>query len=672
VTPDGGESEIIQLHPQGIIPTYEIELDDGRTTRCSAEHIWHVSYRTSESGDQIWENVTTQFMIDNPSIDFEIPESVTLGRVLSEEHRKKIKKITRIEDQKQQCISLRDERGLYITDSHIVTHNSPATVYTQVFCAASMKKSSELLFEPLMLMIESSEFFEKVHTKEGMMKRERDFKNAGDAIDRIFWTTAVPTSAIQFSNGANFKLISNPGGLLGQTIVMGSMTELTFFYEAGHSEDQVYKFFTKLRSRIESRMKGNYFGRFILDSSPNTLESVIDDWIVNQAPKNPVNYSVKGSRWKWSPEDYSKDTFDEFGNVRPEKGFPVFVGGGGRPPSIIEHEAVDQYSPTDIIYVPDEPRGRGIFEENVFEALKDLAGLPAGSSDKIFYDYAKIENIFTTKLRQIETHITAPSTDEPDKLIWEQIKYKYFIKILDKYRFWYKPHIPRVFAIDQSITGDVTSIVVAHVERELVPYSPDVTYRDVYILDMIINIVPAGGRINLDAIRYFISDLQEVGNILFLHGSFDSFESEATTQFLNRRGIKVEKLSVDRTMDAYLNFISVIESGRLKSGRSIHLKNNLKSLQITQRKGAGGKKTGSKKVDHTNGEIVLDGNSTWERSTIGIHAKDAADASCACVELLRMYDVLATDIYCEDAIVERTQASAERDVSALLLKMGMV
>jgi hypothetical protein len=35
-------------------------------------------------------------------------------------------------------------------------------------------------------------------------------------IDRIFWTTAVPTSAIQFSNGANFKLISNPNGLLGQ------------------------------------------------------------------------------------------------------------------------------------------------------------------------------------------------------------------------------------------------------------------------------------------------------------------------------------------------------------------------------------------------------------------------------------------------------------------------
>lgn len=92
---------------------------------------------------------------------------------------------------------------------------SPGSVYTQVFCAVSQKKSSELLFEPMLNMLESSPFFEKIHTKEGMAKREQDFSRMGN-IDRIFWTTATPTSALQFSGGANFKLIAGPTALLGQ------------------------------------------------------------------------------------------------------------------------------------------------------------------------------------------------------------------------------------------------------------------------------------------------------------------------------------------------------------------------------------------------------------------------------------------------------------------------
>ena len=44
----------------------------------------------------------------------------------------KIKAIRRVEDSIQQCISLRSPEGLYLTDGKIVTHNSPATIYTQV------------------------------------------------------------------------------------------------------------------------------------------------------------------------------------------------------------------------------------------------------------------------------------------------------------------------------------------------------------------------------------------------------------------------------------------------------------------------------------------------------------------------------------------------------------
>jgi hypothetical protein len=549
---------------------------------------------------------------------------------------------------------------------------SPATIYTQVFAAVSLKKSSELLFEPLLNMIESAEFFEKVHTKEGMAKREKDFSRMNN-IDRIFWTTAVPTSAIQFSNGANFKLISNPNGLLGQTIVMGTMTELTFFYEAGKSEEQVYKFFTKLRGRIESRMKGNYFGRFVLDSSPNTLESIIDDWIVNTAPRNPTNYIIKGSRWKWVPSDFPEDFFDENMQLKPEKSFQVFIGGKGRPPQFIDPESRPEYAPEDVIDVPDTFLMRGAFEENLYEALKDQAGIPAGSSDKIFYDYQKIENIFEPKLRSIYTHIVAMSTDAPEDLIWNQLKDQFFVKVLNKYQFWYKPHIPRVFAVDQSISGDVTAIVIAHVEREIIPATAEAPEQSqaIYVIDMIVPITPKGGRINLDAIRYFITDLREKGGLLLTHGSFDQFQSEATMQYLKRRGFEIEKLSVDKVMDPYLNFVAIVESGRLRAGRNLHLKNNLKSLQIVRRRGADGSKSGSRKIDHTLGEIIHEGNTTWEMSGIGQHAKDVADAAAACCELIRKHNMLPYEVWCPDKIVEKNREQSYDDVKSFLLKKGL-
>jgi len=556
---------------------------------------------------------------------------------------------------------------------------SPATVYTQVFCAASLKKGSELLFEPMLNMLEASEFFERVHSKEIMQRKDRDFARQGN-IDKIYWTTAVPTSAVQFSGAANFKLISNPNGLLGQTIVTGTMTEIAFFEDAGKSRDFVFKFFTKLRGRINSRMFGNYFGRFILDSSPNSMESVIDDWIVNDAPKNPENYIIKGSRWAINKGSFPADTFDAQGKVREDKAFFVFVGGKGKPPLIIDKESVPAYLP-DVIAVPKlEQQGDGVvksyqalFEENLFEALKDQAGIPAGASDKIFYDASVVEAVFEPKLKSLYKHITAPSLDAPEKLIWNQIRDIFFVKSLNSYRFWRHPHLPRVVSVDQSISGDVTSIAVSHVERirKAEAAAGESAYDVGYVADMVIVITPAGGRINLDSVRCFILDLIDEGQMTIAKVSFDNFQSEPAIQGLIRRGLEIEKLSVDKVMDPYLSFVGLIESGRFKCGPNIHVKNNLKSLQITKRKDAQGHRTGAPKVDHILGDLVYEGDERWETSMIGVNAKDTTDALAANCELLRKYEFVAYEVYEAEKIVEKTAAGAKVSTSSLLAQMGL-
>jgi hypothetical protein len=67
---------------------------------------------------------------------------------------------------------------------------------------------------------------------------------------------------------------------------------------------------------------------------------------------------------------------------------------------------------------------------------------------------------------------------------------------------------------------------MSHVER-------DMTRKDsqtgqsilVYVTDFTIVLVPKGGAINFDAIKFFIRDLRQLGGLNILHTSFDDYQS---------------------------------------------------------------------------------------------------------------------------------------------------
>ncbi len=415
------------------------------------------------------------------------------------------------------------------------------------------------------------------------------------------------------------------------TMVASTLSELAFFREAGKSDEYIMRFYNDTKSRVWSRMKGNYWGRVILDSSPNDIESPIDQYCMYEAQKDPLNYVVSGSHWKWVPEDY-KDVNDTF---------PVFKGSNGKPPRILTN--TEGFEPVDIIQVPKELKQ--FFINDLRKSLKDLAGIPQGSQDKLFYDYEKIDKIFHPQLRSIETCIHADARMSPHDLIWNQVREEFFLRSGQGFQFYYKPSIPRVFHIDQSLVNDMSAIAFVHVERQveltLDFYETkkfDILRDVIYVVDLIVPIHPYGGRINLDAIKEFILDIRNKGQMPLIHGSFDTFQSEASIQHLERNAIKMENLSVDETLDPYLFLAQIIEQGNLKVGRNIFLKNNLKSLQVTQRK-----KTNSLKIDHSMGEspTPTQASDNWETSMLGINAKDVSDAVCGAV--YNAYKYLATD-----------------------------
>lgn len=513
---------------------------------------------------------------------------------------------------------------------------APSTVFTLVYAGWSQKKASELLLEPLLNLLRSSPYFEQCRTWDDMIKANKIFEET-DNVDKIYWTKASPTSEIMFSNGLNVKIVSSAGDILGQNIVAGTCSELSFFRDNGWSDDKIMKFFTKLRDRIDSRMKRNYVSRFILDSSPNTLESPIDDWIWNTATKDSSIKIFSGSRWKFFKQDFDPACYDENDLIKKDwdYNFPMFKGGNGQAPHVIRSEV--EYNNTDtidIIWCPKSGGGVSMLDKaemDPIEFLKDWAGVPSGTADRIFYKSEIIENIFDNNLKNIYTSITAPAEEEPEHLIWNQIKEQFFNKVFDKEYFYYDPSLPRALSVDQSTTGDTTCIAVSHIERDS-QLNENGEYNSIFVTDFTLVIIPKGGIINLDAIKHFAMDLRDKGNLNIQYISFDAFQSDAQRQWLKRHGFNVEYISVDKRIDPYLNFIDYAFHGRIKCGKNIFYKNNLKSLQLTKRKN-----TGTVKVDHMKGDLVNEGNADWDTSLIGSNAKDICDAVVANIELINMH-----------------------------------
>lgn len=486
---------------------------------------------------------------------------------------------------------------------------APPSILTQAYFSFTMNKADELLLQPTKNLLEASSMFERCKTIDSMKTKQRD---AG--VTKFFWTTADSTADILFSNGASIKIGASPGKLLGNQIITGVLSEIAFCTDFGISEEKALRMLNDLKGRMNSRFKGNYFQRSIIDSSPNTMESKIDQYINNVAPfERRPQLIFKGAEWDWKTWDY------EHINER----FPVFLGNQTGPPRVISEEESKTFDDKEVLWVPKEIGLYTEFQNDTIKALKDKAGIPAGNADKLVQSHSNIEAIFDNdQLLNIYSCIFAHAALSPENLIWDIVKDTFFIKIGSSYEFYRYPTAPRYISVDQSISGDTTGIACIHREINL-------EGEIIYVVDFTVAIVPNKDKINLEAIKFFIHDLRRKGRLNIKGVSFDQFQSESTIQYLERENFEVEKVSVDAKVGPYLNLVNLVNTHRIKCGKNLFFKNNLKSLIMTKRKNSE-----SKKVDHILGDASMNfSDLDWEKSQLGYKAKDISDPIAASIYL---------------------------------------
>lgn len=566
---------------------------------------------------------------------------------------------------------------------------SRTTVFIIALCAVTQGKAKEIYNEPLRQLIESASFWHWCRTHQEMLNEEKHLQES-DTIEYIPWTTACD-GVFQTGNGLNWKTASGDGNIIGLNILVGAMTEINFFLEAGKgwTPDKVYRFFSKLKERISNRFQSNYYARFILDSSPSSLDDPIQNWMTYDAPENPSNYIWRGSRWNLYPEEFP--SFCDVENLHTldqqvtehhnyDVAFRLYKGGSGKPPIVCETESeASQFDNADLIWCPKEQvtkNGTASFlgkaKENPLDFLKDWCGEPSGTPDRLFYRDDWIEDCFNNGLKNLYGSIVALADEQPEHLIWNQIQNQFFYKVMNRYYFYYEPNVPRVVSVDQSKSRDCTCISMSHVEKD--PNRIDEHTRlpmTIYVTDFTIVLVPKGGHINLDAIKFFIYDLKNLGGINLRHVSFDGWQSDPARQFLARAGINVDYVSVDKLPEPYYTYYDLVTHGRWVCGKNIFVKNNMKSLHEVRRK-----QTGTIKIDHFEGDLDYEwekGN--WQSNVVtGYNAKDTTDAITGNIWLMNLYsnEFIPQKFFYKDAQLERTVDNIEKKNAQLLSSMNLI
>lgn len=496
---------------------------------------------------------------------------------------------------------------------------TPATQIGIVLLSFNLDKAREVLLNVMDDYARNSKIFTWIKFKDNMRKIEKRNEKFNN-FETLYYLKNKDT--MYGMGGSNVVLASDYGKFLGLSVIAGVMSELTQASSGdankGWSDEYVDEMYNTLSTRIKGSFPHNLqHTGLILDSQPHSLTQMLDRKIYNgeYEANDPEVKVIRGSQMDIHPE-----WFPDF----PKNSFKVFTGTAGSPPRILEeNENLDGLDPTRIYDVPKERKPD--FLNSLFRNIPDVLGVPLGEQINLISDYTVINDIFDIRLKNNLTYAYASTLDNPKNLIFNQIKRDFFVESLKGLKYYFKPWIPRVIGIDQSYATDATGITIMHCELN---ENGDI----IYIIDMNIALIPRNyDEISLQAIIEFIKDLKEIGNLPIKAIVFDQFQSKLAQQNLERlygSVLDVVYHSMDLDIGTYLNFIQDINLRRLKAGRNIFLKNNLKSIYIKEKKTSNNKI--SRKIDHRDdkkGVIHCNDEGNWDKSLLGLFAKDVLDSA---------------------------------------------
>lgn len=366
----------------------------------------------------------------------------------------------------------------------------------------------------------------------------------------------------------NIQLVASASdmkGLLSLNTFGGIFDEVNFIGQtkskAGGDTEKMTKLYTQTLRRMKSRYQigGKLPGMLLMISSKNLKSSFTEKRIL-KSMEDPTVFVREYSLWDVKRGRYSKKTFFVFAGNSKINSY-VLKDASEENLSKIQNfiNTDDRYEECKLIEVPIDFKKD--FEDNIDEALQDIAGIAVDTISRFIYRSGKIEDAIDYS-RQHPCDVMEWIADESLAINWSKLVKKY----ITKDRYGHKetfiapiinPESMRFVHIDTSEKKDCTGVVIGHVDRMVKVKRRDSQGNEYYeeapyiIIDFMLRVrPPKGDSIILADIRTIIYAFIDHGfNIT--NATTDSYQSLEMRQYMDKKGIETDILSVDRTPTPY-------------------------------------------------------------------------------------------------------------------------
>jgi hypothetical protein len=430
-------------------------------------------------------------------------------------------------------------------------------------------------------------------------------------------------SELLFPNFVKVKPMTGAAdAVLGLNILSGVITEINFMpthkdsvrlqYSDKDAFDVGYEMYRNLRNRIIGRFStliknGEFIGRLIIDSARDHVGDFTDKKL-EEAKRDPSILIIQRSLWDARAHEYPAD----------EPRFPVELGNDFRPPRILAapEDADDADS---VIIVP--TRHRIDFENDIEQALKDLAGVPSSASGRFLpfpREISAAQSEYMERSGGLRLFRMEEINLKRETPWYEILDFNYIEQLKLEGDFNYAVHV------DTSLGAhDAAGLAVGRISGKKIiqkghfydPKQQEVREFQnielpIYCIDGALRITaPKGEHIDLLLLKDLVVELSKHLNVKY--AGADWIESASMLQSWRNAGIVAGKISVDKTPDAYFEVRHALKDGRLLFSSHATLDKELRELKRLV-------KQGNVKIDHPpNG------------------SKDVADALAGVVSILK-------------------------------------
>lgn len=384
---------------------------------------------------------------------------------------------------------------------------------------------------------------------------------------------AMAPKSCLFPKNVDVVYGSRGSHVLGADVVSAVLSELNFQNKVSN---QAYDNYTNTRRRIQSRFfgtyskKGTYPGRLWLDSSKKDDTSFLDHH-VETALADPLCRVYDYAIWDVHKHKgiYSGETFK------------VFVGSKARDPFIVTDDMQLGDDVSHVIHPPIEYLKD--FQDDVFNALRDLAGKGTWSAYTFITSNEKISNGLSLSSPLSKEVVELDFYDTEERLI----DYLNLSQVPSDKR-------PRFIHFDVGLKKDRTGIACTRLNgyAEVKRFNTltgrfDITRDPLFVTEWVVAIKPKpGSEVPIYKLKNLIIDLRSAG-VPVARVSADGYQSENLKQDLILAGIPAEIRSVDRTKEPYEMLKNALLEDRWKCAYHSILETELEDLVDT-----------GKKIDH--------------------------------------------------------------------------